>query len=75
MSGGINSIMAGAGNDTINAFEDGIDLLDLSGTGLVFADLTITNNGGDTLIIDGAGNETTLVNTLAADITVDDFIF
>ena len=38
------------GNDTITDFVVGEDQLDIAGTGLSFADLTITSSGGDTLI-------------------------
>lgn len=62
-------------DDTLNGFQDGVDLLDLSDTGLVFADLTITQVGADTLIEDAGGNSITLSGFTSTDITVDDFIF
>ncbi|MCK5424893.1 MAG: hypothetical protein KAI89_05940, partial [Emcibacter sp.] len=63
------------GDDIITDYEDGIDLIDFSDSGLVFADLTITDVGGDTLIEDGSGNSITLTGIAATDITTDDFIF
>ena len=42
-------LAAGEGKDTIEDFQDGTDLLGLSG-GLVFSDLTIKNNDGDARI-------------------------
>ena len=63
------------GNDTVTDFEDGIDLLDFSGSTLTFADLTITQSGADSLIEDGLCNSITLTGITSTDITVDDFIF
>ena len=62
-------------DDTVNGFGDGVDLLDLSDTGLIFADLTITQVGLDTLIEEAGGNSITLSGFTSTDITVDDFIF
>ena len=62
-------------DDTVNGFQDGVDLLDLSDTGLVFADLTITQVGADTLIEDAGGNSITLLGFISTDISADDFIF
>ena len=63
------------GNDTITDFEDTVDLLDFSSSTLTFADLTITQNGDDTLIEDADGNSITLSGITSTDITADDFIF
>ncbi len=63
------------GTDTVSDFEDGVDLLDLSGSGLTFADLTITQSGTSTIISGPGGNAIELDNILAADITSADFIF
>ena len=63
------------GNDTITDFEDGIDLLDLEGTGLSFTDLSISASDSDTLIEDGLGNSITLTGIDSSLITVDDFFF
>ncbi len=38
------------GDDTIADFEDGVDLIDMRGAGVRFADLTITADGSDTLV-------------------------
>ncbi|WP_286829546.1 M10 family metallopeptidase C-terminal domain-containing protein, partial [Kordiimonas sp. UBA4487] len=62
---------AGWGNDTIADYADASDQIDMSGTGLAFSDLTITQDGSDALIADGSGNSIRLVNTTAADITAD----
>ena len=63
------------GDDTVTGFADGVDLLDLSDTGLVFGDLTITQTSADTLIEDASGNSILLVGITSTDITADDFIF
>lgn len=63
------------GNDTVTDFEDGIDLLDFSASSLTFNDLTITQNGSDTLVEDGLGNSIILTGITSTDITADDFIF
>jgi Ca2+-binding RTX toxin-like protein len=66
---------AGAGVDFINDFEDGVDLLGLSG-GLTFGQLTITQQNKDALIHLQSTNEllATLSNTSASLIGVADFI-
>ena len=63
-------------NCTITDFEDGLDLLNLATYRLSgMGDLTLTQQGTDTLI-DIDGTNTILVqNTDAADLTADDFIF
>jgi serralysin len=63
------------GRDVVSDYEDGIDLIDLSATTLIFADLTITQTGADTLISEAGGNTIKLDNTLITDITETDFIF
>ncbi len=63
------------GDDTVSGFQDGIDLLDLSDTGLVFGDLTIIQSGLDTVISDASGNSIILEGFSSTNITVDDFIF
>ncbi len=72
----------GSGNDVVTDFTDGADLIDLSATGLTFADLTVSNTGsGDTLIGYDDGNastpldELTLTGISAAQITASDFVF
>ncbi|WP_298864769.1 calcium-binding protein [uncultured Sulfitobacter sp.] len=66
----------GFGNDVVADFEDGVDMLNfVDHAGVTsFADLTITTSGSAALVADGAGN-TVLVNGLAGNLTVDDFIF
>ena len=66
---------SGFGNDVIYDYEDGADLLDFAGTGLIFDDLTITQDGNNAIIDDGAGNTITLNNITSTDITTDDFIW
>lgn len=63
------------GDDTVSGYQDGVDLLDMSDTGLVFADLTIAQSGLDTLILDAGGNSIILEGITSTNITVDDFIF
>lgn len=63
------------GDDTISNFTDGVDMLDLADTGLVFDDLTITQNGADTYIEGVNGNSITLLGVSSSTVTVDDFIF
>ena len=63
------------GNDTISDFQNGLDLIDLSGTGATdISDLTITQNGSDTLIEFGS-NSITLENISSGAIDASDFIF
>ena len=72
----------GDGKDTILDFEDGIDKLDFSsyeksdGSKITFADLTLTQSGGD-VKIDGldSGDEILIRNEFTSNITADDFIF
>ncbi len=63
--------------DTITDFEDGIDLLDFSGhlgiNGI--ADLAISQNGSDALIVYGSSDQVTLLNTDMLTIEETDFIF
>ena len=61
------------GNDEVEDFEDGTDMLEVTGTGN-FGALTIVDDGGDTLI-QWNGNEIRLWNVSSADITADDFVF
>ena len=62
-------------------FEDGLDLIDLSSTGLAFADLTISDSAegvhigfddGDALT---ALDDLLLTGIMAASISADDFVF
>ncbi len=66
---------AGWGKDTVSDFEDGRDVLLLSGTGLAFADLTITQVGSNTLITAEGENSILLSNIQTAVIDAFDFNF
>ena len=66
---------AGWGSDTVFDFEDGLDMLDLSQSGLAFADLTITQSGSDTIISELGDNTIQLDDTATIDITQTDFLF
>ncbi|MBL4837102.1 MAG: VCBS domain-containing protein [Kordiimonadaceae bacterium] len=63
------------GTDTITDFDSSNEILDLSATGLLFTDLTITQSGLDTLIEDSSGNSILLENTAVTDIDQADFTF
>ncbi len=69
----------GGNDDVITDFEDGVDVIDLSGlaaagiTGV--GDLAITQVGADVHIALDAGSSVTLANTLLGDIDGADFIF
>lgn len=65
----------GDGADSISDFEDGLDLIDVSATGLTFGDLTIANDGAGGATVDyGTGDQITLTNT-AGQIDQTDFVF
>ncbi len=64
----------GFGNDQITDFEDGIDLLDFSDSGLTFSDLTIAANGSDTTVTDVNGNTIVLLG-ITTPVTEADFLF
>lgn len=67
---------AASGNDFIVDFEDGIDLLDMRALNLTgLGDLTVTQDGADTLIAIDAGNSVRLGKFTATDIGADDFLF
>ena len=63
------------GVDTVTDFTQGEDVLDLTASGLQFADLAITQVGADTHIADGNGNTITLQNFSATNLTASDFVF
>ncbi len=66
---------SGDGHDVVTDYEDGIDTIDLSATGLVFADITITTDGSGATEVDyGTGDLITLLGT-AGQIEQSDFIF
>ena len=66
---------AGDGNDVIQDFEDGSDVLRFEG--LTFDNLSIKSTGGgsNTVIRYGDGDSVVLKNVTAADITMADFEF
>ena len=62
--------------DTVTDFEDGIDLLDISGLGITdFAALTIVQMGSDVQIQFSTRDLLTLQGMDASDLGADDFIF
>jgi Ca2+-binding RTX toxin-like protein len=61
--------------NTIMDFVSGEDVIDLTATGLQFADLTIAQSGANTEISEAGGNLIVLSNTTATAITESDFIF
>lgn|GEM_PF-867171 len=72
MGADIYRFRAGWGDDTITGYTDGQDRLDLSQTGLSYGDLTISQQGSDVLISDGASNSILLTNTNISDISAAD---
>ena len=72
---------AGFGADQISDFEDGTDMIDFSGHAGVtsISDLVITQhaNGTDTVVTlaAGGGDQIILTQTIATDMTADDFVF
>ena len=67
-----------SGSDVVVDFEDGIDLLDVSGLSGVtsFEDLTLIDAGGSrTIVTDSEGNSIQLNNVNIEQITAEDFIF
>jgi hypothetical protein len=68
----------GFGADTVTDFDDaggGQDLIDLTAFNLAFNQLTVTQQGADTVITSGVAcfGSITLENTTAAGIQADDF--
>lgn len=65
----------GDGQDQITDFEDGSDVLDFTGSGLTFADLTITSDAdGAAWIFYGTDDSIQLLNA-ASQIEENDFVF
>ena len=60
--------------DVIFDLEDGVEKIDLSGSGLQFEDLTITEEFGSSAIITSTAGRIEL-NGLAGQITEEDFVF
>ena len=67
---------AGFDQDTVNDFQDGVDILDFSGNSQVNSidDVTIGTSGADATVSDGFGNTITILNA-AGLISADDFDF
>ena len=63
------------GQDQINAFVDGDDLIDLSQSGVSFSDLTISQVGSDAKIEDMNGNSILVIDVQVSNLSQDDFIF
>lgn len=64
------------GSDIVSDYEDGIDIIDMRGSGLLYADLTIAQSGAHVLVYETLGtNSIRLDNTIEADIDEFDFIF
>jgi Ca2+-binding RTX toxin-like protein len=65
---------AGFGNDTITDFADGLDLLDLSDTGLAYEDLTFSEDASGTTI-DSSSGSIHLQDFSLGLLDQDDFLF
>ena len=67
---------AGSGADRIRDFGNGADTIDLTDFGLTgLGDLTLAQQGSDTLIALGTGETILLDDTLAGGLTAGDFLF
>jgi VCBS repeat-containing protein len=80
LTGGTGSdtfvVGAGDGNDTVTDFENGIDKIQAGTLGTSFADVTVTQDGGDVVVGFGSGSPTLrLKNTSTALIDASDFMF
>ncbi len=88
-SGGDNIATGGAGEDqfwvanaefpdavtTISDYESGVDVIGIAGLGISFEDLSITQDGENTLIASGDNNLAYLLSTDAASLSTDNFVF
>ncbi|MDU8910676.1 calcium-binding protein [Aestuariicoccus sp. MJ-SS9] len=79
MTGGTEAdvyvISASNGADVIDAFEDGVDLIDVTAIGVAgLGDMAISQAGADVLIDLGGGNQITLTAFDLADVDAGDFI-
>ncbi len=63
------------GHDEIRDFEDGLDRIDFSATGLTFANLTITANAAGHAVVGLSTSHDITIWNAAGLITADDFIF
>jgi len=63
-------------HDTVTDFENDIDMFDFTPLGITsISELTIYQQGADTVIQVNAGNDVTVLNTLVGDIDASDFYF
>jgi Ca2+-binding RTX toxin-like protein len=63
------------GKDTILDYEDGVDKIDMTQTGLKFSDLKVAQVGADTVVSTAAGASITFTGIKASQITAADFTF
>ncbi len=63
------------GNDIVTDFADAVDKIDLTGSGLVFGDFSITQQGADTLLSLNSSHSIRLKNVVSTNITGADFLF
>ncbi|MBC6438400.1 MAG: hypothetical protein GDA52_09780 [Rhodobacteraceae bacterium] len=82
LTGGMNAdtfvFSSGHGNDTITDFEDGVDLIQITASGVGFDDLAIASEGTDTdhaSVVTWSGGTITLEGVSSAQLTGDDFVF
>ena len=68
---------SGHGSDTITDFTDGEDTIDLSAFTSItgFSDLTVAQNGNNTVITIPGGGTVTLQNFTSTDLDAEDFVF
>ena len=70
---GVDTFVLSDGTDIILDFDDGIDLIDLTGFGLLFSDLAATQSGANVAL--GHGTGTLIINSInLADLSAADFI-
>ena len=63
------------GKDTIKDFNDGSDMIEISGAAFAEVTLKKENGGSDTRVILDSGTEILLKNVVKADIDASDFDF
>ena len=56
-------------------YESGVDVIGIAGLGISFEDLSITQDGENTLIASGDNNLAYLLSTDAASLSTDNFVF
>lgn len=65
----------GSGQDTVGDWQNGIDRLDFSASGLTYADLAIGTGAGGSAVIDYGGGDQIIVTGAAGQIEASDFVF